>query len=198
MKLIVGLGNPGFLYAGSRHNIGFRVIKSLAKQLQVPLRRQHLCHALGGIGTYERTKILLALPLTYMNLSGKAVRALLEKEKIHPSQMLVIYDDVDLEFGRLKIRAQGSDGGHRGISSIIEELGHNSFCRLRIGIGRPSSRVPVAEYVLGAFSKTQQRELPRIIEEAADCGKNWATDGITKAMNTWNERIKREKLKRRE
>ena len=138
-KLIVGLGNPGLIYAGSRHNVGFAVLKSLAGSLKINFKRDSSVSALVAKDKLPQKDIVLALPQTYMNLSGIAVVALLKKFKINPKDLLVVCDDLDLELGKMKIRPQGSSGGQRGIASIIERLGTQDFCRLRIGIGRPKS-----------------------------------------------------------
>lgn len=148
MVLIVGLGNPGKEYERSRHNLGFQVVDRLAASLRTPAwKRQH--DALIARGSHQGCAYLLAKPQTYMNHSGRAVQALLHYYRIALADCLVIVDDLDLEPGRIRQRADGSDGGHRGLRSIIEALGSQSFKRIRIGIGRPQDKANVVSYVLG-------------------------------------------------
>jgi PTH1 family peptidyl-tRNA hydrolase len=148
MFLIVGLGNPGREFEGSRHNLGFQVVDRLAGQLKAPAwKRQH--DALVTRGSHAGRAYLLAKPQTYMNLSGRAVQALLHYYRISLANCLVIVDDLDLDPGRTRQRAEGSDGGHRGLRSIIESVGSQAFKRIRIGIGRPPDKRSVVSYVLG-------------------------------------------------
>lgn len=188
MKLIVGLGNPGRIYAGSRHNIGFSVVKSLAKKCRFSFRRDPRTFSLSVKGRREGEDIVLAMPQAFMNVSGQAVGALCKKHRIDIENMLVVCDDMDLEFGRLRIRPKGSSGGHRGLVSIIGVLGENTFCRLRIGIGRPSQALDAAGFVLSPFTKQERAELDGVIDAAADCCLSWATRGIAETMNIYNKR----------
>jgi len=202
MKLIVGLGNPGNLYVHSRHNVGFLVVRTLAQAHKILLKKEKGILSLSGKGKIEGQNIILAMPLTFMNLSGVAVGGLLKRYKINPSNLLVACDDLDLSFGRLKIKSSGSSGGHRGLKSIIESLKGDGFARLRIGIGRPaqaiSSRVKVkrddkadiSAYVLSHFSKKEKPELSELIEKASDCCRVWVAKGINKSMNIFNQRSK--------
>jgi peptidyl-tRNA hydrolase, PTH1 family len=184
--LIVGLGNPGRRYQGTRHNVGFMVV-------------DRICNALPG-GTaksrfqadYYETRdgdkrVVLAKPQTFMNESGIAVGQLVRWYKIPNDRVLVIYDDLELPFGALRLRASGSAGGHNGMSSVISHLRSEQFPRLRVGIDRPRSGSTVP-YVLSAFSASEQRELPRVLDSAADAARSWLRDGITAAMNTHNQR----------
>jgi len=191
MKLIVGLGNPGRLYADSRHNIGFLLVKALAKTFRVHLRKDTQGFSLSGRGKAEGENLILAMPLTFMNLSGNAVSALIKKYKIDLNNLLVVSDDLDLEFGKFKIKASGSSGGHRGLQSIIDALKENTFCRLRIGVGRPAADTDAAEYVLSAFNKKEKAELKEIIERAENCCRIWVAKGASVCMNNFNRRSKR-------
>lgn len=184
MKLIVGLGNPGRIYIDTRHNIGFRVIKTLARVYRIVFRRESSGLVLSGRGKIQGQEVVLAMPLTFMNLSGVSVRALFKKYKA--KDLLVICDDLDLEFGRLKIKSAGSSGGHQGLKSIIDSIGSKKFSRLRIGIGRPLKNIKPADYVLSPFNKKEKTQLPEIIERAIDCCRVWAGEGMTKCMNIFN------------
>jgi peptidyl-tRNA hydrolase, PTH1 family len=192
MKLIVGLGNPGNIYAESRHNVGFSVVKFLAIDLHAPLKKDSSVFSLSGKAKIEGQVVVSALPLTFMNLSGIAVSALVKKYKIDLSELLVVYDDLDLEFGRMKLRPCGSSGGHLGLKSIIEYLATSSFARLRIGISRPSFDRDPAEYVLGRFTKKESAKVKLILEEAVLCCKSWVTSGIVETMNIFNNRSRNE------
>ncbi|MBU0504146.1 MAG: aminoacyl-tRNA hydrolase [Candidatus Omnitrophota bacterium] len=190
MKLIVGLGNPGPLYAGSRHNIGFSVIKALAKEYKVSLKKELRSAALSGRCKIDGFGVILAMPLTFMNRSGLAVSSLLKKYKIEFENLLVICDDLDLELGRQKIKLRGSSAGHKGIQSIIDSLSNDEFARLRVGIGRPDSqRVDITEFVLSGFSKREVKEKDRMVEEACKCSLAWIGEGAIKAMNIFNKKI---------
>jgi PTH1 family peptidyl-tRNA hydrolase len=186
-RLIVGLGNPGLTYAGSRHNIGFAVLKFLAGSLKINFKRDVSVSALVSRSKGSQPDLILALPQTYMNLSGIAVKALLKKFKITPEDLLVVCDDLDLELGRMKVRPQGSSGGQRGMDSIIEHLGTRDFSRLRIGIGRPSNSQDAADYVLSGFSRKEKILLKQIEENAASCCISWVKNGIVKTMNIFNQ-----------
>ena len=186
MKLIVGLGNPGILYANSRHNIGFQVIKYLAKTEDIVLKKERNIRALSGKGKIGDFDVVLAMPLTFMNLSGEVVRPLLKKYKAGLGDLLVICDDLDLGFGRIKLQPHGSSAGHRGIKSIIDSLGSNEFCRIRIGIGRPKDNLEASEYVLAHFNRRENSQLPAIMNNARDCCRSWVGEGVEKSMNIFN------------
>jgi len=190
MKLIVGLGNPGRDYIYSRHNIGFSVIKSLAQLHKISLKKDTGILSLNGKAKLGRQNVILALPLTFMNLSGIAVKLLIRKYKIDLDSLLVVCDDLDLEFGRQKIRPSGSSGGHQGLQSIIESLGSPEFSRLRIGIGRPNTDINMAEYVLSPFSVREKEQVKDVIENAIQCCLTWMTKDIIIAMNIFNKRSK--------
>lgn len=186
MKLIVGLGNPGIFYSNTRHNIGFSVVKLLARLKKVALKKDKYVSALTGKIDLGGQQIVLATPLTFMNLSGLALSSLLKKYKIDLSELLVVCDDFDLEFGRLKIRPSGSSAGHRGIESVINSLGSNEFARLRIGIGRPQGVKEPRDYVLSRFNRKESAELKNILSAACDCCNMWVNEGINKSMNMFN------------
>ena len=173
MKIVVGLGNPGSTYEGTRHNIGFRVIDRLARQHNIALD-QHRCAALIGLGKSHEEPLLLAKPQTFMNRSGVAVAALLEEYGVTAADLVVIYDDLDLPLGRIRIRTQGNAGGHRGVSSIIEHLGGVPFNRIRVGIGRPPEGTAVIDYVLAPFGAAEMAELSTVIERSV--GRAWLSD----------------------
>ena len=185
MKLIVGLGNPGILYSGTRHNIGFQVIKHLAKSKNFALKKEKGFKALSAKGKLEGIETALAMPLTFMNLSGGALEPLFKKYQAELSDLLVVCDDLDLEFGQLKIRCGGSSAGHRGIQSIIDSFGSNEFNRLRIGIGRPKD-TGASEYVLSHFKRNERSQLPEIINRAKQCCLTWVSEGVEKSMNIFN------------
>ncbi|MDD5408544.1 MAG: aminoacyl-tRNA hydrolase [Candidatus Omnitrophica bacterium] len=192
VKLIVGLGNPGLIYAGSRHNIGFTVVKSLARLLKVALKKDGSVSALTAKTSCGQHNLVLALPQTFMNLSGIAVKALLKKFKLEPQDLLVVCDDLDLELGRIKIRPFGSNAGQRGMASIIEQLGTQDFNRLRIGIGRPKNPQDAARYVLAGFLRKEKALIELAQEDAVDCCLSWVENGIVKTMDSFNTRSKNE------
>jgi PTH1 family peptidyl-tRNA hydrolase len=188
VKLIVGLGNPGKIYVGSRHNLGYFIIKELASSHKVLVKKENGIAAFSARAKFEGQNIILALPVTFMNLSGSAVKALLKRYKIDLSSLLIVHDDLDLEFGRLKIKTEGSAGGHNGLKSIIDSLGTHEFCRLRVGIGRPAVNKDITEFVLSPFYKEEKKKLKGIIEDAVICCRVWATTGATASMNSFNRR----------
>jgi PTH1 family peptidyl-tRNA hydrolase len=189
MKLIVGLGNPGDLYLDTRHNFGSLIIRVLSKQHKVSLKKDPRTLSLCARVTLEGEKVILAIPLIFMNVSGGAVRALLKRYKLGPQDLLVICDDLDLELGRLKIRPRGSSGGHRGLESIINSLNSREFARLRLGIGRPpSGGIRQADYVLSGFNRKEEKQIRDITTRALECCEVWVTQGIEKSMNTFNRR----------
>ncbi len=186
MRLIVGLGNPGLIYAFTRHNIGFQVIKSLACSLKINLKRDRLIYSITGKGKCAGQDIILAMPQTFMNLSGVAVKAMFKKFRATPADLLVICDDLDLELGRIKIRPSGSSGGQRGIDSIIEHIGTQEFSRLRIGIGRPSRSTDATKHVLTGFSRKEKALVDQVKENSANCCLSWVEKGVVETMNIFN------------
>lgn len=186
MRMVVGLGNPGREYEETRHNAGFLAVDYLARAEGLTFASSDFSATLAR-GRISGQDVLLAKPLTYMNLSGLAVGALVRWYKLDPREdLLVISDDLDLPLGRLRLRARGSHGGHRGLLSIINELGTSDFARLRIGIGRPGERESVIDKVLGEFSDAEGRILDEVIGTAADAIRTWLTAGIQEAMNRYN------------
>jgi len=183
MKLIVGLGNPGSQYKDNRHNVGFGVIDALTRRWEIELsRRKH--HARYGSGTHGAEQVILLKPQTYMNNSGSSVAEAVNFYKTAPTDLLVVSDDMALELGQLRLRRQGSAGGHNGLKDIIEKLGCDDFARLRIGIG-PASFDAVG-HVLGAFSPQEKDVVGSAIEKAARAVECWLNEGIDQAMNEYN------------
>lgn len=185
MKLVVGLGNPGEKYQRTRHNLGFLVIDHLATQKKITITRR-LCDALIGEGSSTGEKLVLAKPQTFMNRSGVAVQGLLSQFSGSAKDLTVVYDDLDLPFGRIRIRPDGSAGGHRGILSIMESLAGAPFCRVRIGIGRPPEGRDAVDYVLEPFSAAEVSELPEQIARVAAAIESVLKDGIERAMEIFN------------
>ena len=191
MKLIVGLGNPGKIYRDSRHNVGFSLVKTLSRIYKIPLKKDNHAFSLSGKGQIEGKNLMLALPFTFMNLSGIAVSALLKKYRIDLENLMVVCDDLDLGIGTMKIKPSGSSGGHRGLESIIDSLGSQEFCRLRIGIGRPLNKnIDAVDYVLSSFTRKEKEEIKEIVERACDCLRVWITKGMIETMNIFNRRSK--------
>jgi PTH1 family peptidyl-tRNA hydrolase len=198
MKLIVGLGNPGREYRDTRHNVGFTVVEEMARRhgltwalapSQVP--ETFVAKWFGPValspGTPERrSSALLAKPLTFMNRSGEAVAALARYYDIAPADLLVVVDDVDLPFGRLRARERGSAGTHNGLRSIVDRLGSTEFPRLRLGVGRGDARRDLADHVLSKFEADEASDLESFIARAADAVEMFAADGILKVMNVYN------------
>ncbi|MEJ5226860.1 aminoacyl-tRNA hydrolase [Thermodesulfovibrio sp.] len=185
MTLIIGLGNPGRKYSQTRHNVGFMVIDNLAKRYGVSFveKKEYLI----GIGHVDGRRIALVKPQTYMNLSGVAVKKLVDKTILEnlPQSIIVIHDDLDLPVGKMKIKRNGSSGGHKGIQSIIENLGTKDFIRVKIGIGKDPG-IDVSDYVLKPFSKEQKPLVKEKILQAADSVVTILNEGVDKAMSIYN------------
>jgi PTH1 family peptidyl-tRNA hydrolase len=187
MKLVVGLGNPGNRYEGTRHNVGFAAVDLLAE-------RHHLVweSAPRGIDAlsvkWQNGGVVLAKPLTYMNLSGQAIVGLLQFFKIENADLLVIVDEAQLETGRLRARPAGSAGGHNGLKSVIASLGSDAFPRLRIGVGRGDTRRDLADHVLGKIEAAHRPTIEEAVRRAADAAEMFITDGILAVMNTFNRK----------
>jgi len=185
IKLIAGLGNPGEKYRGTRHNIGFDVIDELAHRLQSPLTTAK--HK--GIYTIVRSgghQVLLLKPLTYMNLSGESIAEVMRYYKIDIENLLVVYDDLDLPPGKIRLRQKGSAGGHNGIKSVIQHTGTEQFKRIRIGIGRPDGNNTVIDYVLGKFDKEQRLIMNEAVKKSADACLEWLEKPFPEVMNQFN------------
>lgn len=184
--LIVGLGNPGPEYAGTRHNAGFMVIDRLLAGFPAGrFEERHTASSSVWAGKFRGRALLLQKPLTFMNLSGQAVALLARRSGIQPESILVISDDLDLPVGRLRLRNGGADGGHNGLKSIIAELGSSSFRRLRIGIGRPKPGETV-DYVLSKFEGEEERRFETSLAAAAEAVRTVLTGGMARAMNRFN------------
>ena len=184
--LIVGLGNPGPEYAGTRHNAGFMVIDRLLAGFPAGrFEERHTASSSVWAGKFRGRALLLQKPLTFMNLSGQAVALLARRSGIQPESILVISDDLDLPVGRLRLRNGGADGGHNGLKSIIAELGSSSFRRLRIGIGRPKPGETV-DYVLSKFEGEEERRFEASLAAAAEAVRTVLTGGMARAMNRFN------------
>lgn len=186
MFIIAGLGNPGKRYENTRHNVGFDAIDELVDRYRIP--GSGVSHkAMVGKGIMEGQKVLLAKPLTYMNLSGEAIRGLVDYYKIDPeAELLVIYDDISLEPGNIRIRKKGSAGGHNGIKSIIAQLGTQNFQRIRIGVGEKPKNWDLADYVLGTFGKEDRPLVEEALGNAAEAAAMIVQGKIDEAMNRFN------------
>jgi len=192
MYLIVGLGNPGSKYAHTRHNVGFDVLEKLSRKLGVSISREKE-EALIGECFVNGQKVILALPQTYMNLSGEAVMRLVNWYKIPPENLLVVYDDIDLAQGAIRIRKNGSAGTHNGMRSIIGLLGYENFPRLRVGVGKKREGYELADWVLGHYIGEEQEVADKAFELAADAIVDYIENGIESAMCKYN--TKKEKKK---
>ncbi|OQP04388.1 aminoacyl-tRNA hydrolase [Geobacillus sp. 46C-IIa] len=186
MKLFVGLGNPGKEYEQTRHNIGFFVIDELAKRWNVSLKTAKF-RGLFGTASVFGEKVALCKPLTYMNLSGECVRPLIDFYGIAVEDVVIIYDDLDLPPGKIRLRLKGSSGGHNGVKSLIRHLGTEQFKRIRIGIGRPTNGQPVADYVLSRFTEEERRAVAEAVARAADACEQAVTTPFVQVMNDFNE-----------
>jgi PTH1 family peptidyl-tRNA hydrolase len=186
MWLIVGLGNPGERYARTRHNVGFRSVETLAERHSLTFRQQQANSQLAE-GIIHGQRVVLVKPQTYMNLSGQAVSALRNWYKIDPAhELLVIYDDLDLPFARIRIRERGSAGTHNGMRSIVAQLGTTEFPRLRVGIGQPPGKMDAADYVLSRFTPEEEAVLPDVLARVADAVDVILREGLITAMNRYN------------
>ena len=185
MKLIIGLGNPGSKYRETRHNIGFDVIAELARRHLTDRPKAKFDAEVGEVAI-ANCKCLLISPLTFMNLSGKSVVAAQSFYKTHADDLLVICDDLNLDVGRIRVRARGSAGGQNGIKDIIQRLGTSDFSRLRVGVGRPPPRWDAADYVLGKFGEDDRPVIDVAIKDAADAVEVWIKSGVQTTMNQFN------------
>ncbi|MCU5242443.1 aminoacyl-tRNA hydrolase [Bacillus cereus] len=185
MKLIVGLGNPGREYELTRHNIGFMAIDELAKRWNISLNEQKF-KGVFGAGFVNGEKVILLKPLTYMNLSGESIRPLMDYYKIDVEDFVVMYDDLDIPVGKLRLRMKGSAGGHNGVKSTISHLGTQEFQRIRMGIDRPKNGMKVVDYVLGRFTSEEIPDVNHSIGKAADACEEWLNKPFLQIMNTFN------------
>lgn len=185
MKWIVGLGNPGKQYEQTRHNVGFMVIDILASRWNIAVNKaKH--KALVGEGFVNGQKVALMKPMTYMNLSGEAVRSFMDFYEAPLEDLIVVYDDLDTEFGNIRLRYKGSAGGHNGIRSIIQHVQGQDWKRVRVGISRPQPGREIVDYVLSAFSKEEKEKLPAIVENACDAIEAALTEPFDKVMAKFN------------
>jgi len=185
-KLIVGLGNPGPKYQGTRHNAGFMVLDRLAHEAGIPVTRK----AFGGFygeGSFQGERLILLKPQTFMNLSGRSVAEALRFHKIDVKDMVVIHDDLDIPFGRVKLKEGGGHGGHNGLRSLMQVLGGGEFVRVRIGVGRPVHG-DAADYVLNNFSRDEQNGLDRVLDGAVGLLVMLMREGLPKTMSLYNNR----------
>jgi PTH1 family peptidyl-tRNA hydrolase len=187
MKVIVGLGNPGAEYAGTRHNVGFELVDLLASAHGIKVDyRQH--KAVTGRGTIAGESVLLVKPLTFMNNSGEAVSLIKQREELTPTDFLIITDDIHLPVGRLRLRAQGSSGGQNGLKSIASYLGTQEFHRLRIGVGEPPPGLQI-DWVLGRFNRADREIVDETLIVAMGAVEIWLQDGMETAMNRFNSTV---------
>ncbi len=188
IKLVVGLGNPGAEYAGTRHNMGFMTVSVLLEKLNSSFTGISRYESEIFTGQWKARTLTIQRPTTYMNRSGEAVRKLMTATGILPSELLVVYDDMDIEFGRLRLRENGSSGGHKGMESIISELGTDKFSRLRVGIGE-AEKGTVVDFVLSRFPAEAQEKLTAVLNAAAGCAQLALVRGVPEAMNRYNHWI---------
>ena len=185
MYLIIGLGNPEEEYSKTRHNMGFNAINKIAEKYEIEMKKTKF-NGIYGSGNIEGEKVILIKPQTYMNLSGKCVKEFLEFYKIEKEKMIIIYDDMDVEPGKIKIRKQGSAGSHNGMKSIISEIQTQEFPRIRIGIGRPIHENDKINYVIGNIPEEEMEKLEEGIEKAKEATIDILAKGIDHAMNKFN------------
>ena len=186
MKIVVGLGNPGKKYAGTRHNVGFDVLLGLSERFQAESWKSRFEAEIAEIQV-STEKVLLVAPQTFMNLSGRSVRSVIDFYKIPLDNLLLVHDDLNLSPGRLRLRSSGSAGGQKGLQNTIDQLGSSDFARLRIGIGRPEGQVTVTNFVLQKFGKAERTIIDSAIDRAMSAVECWITDGIDQAMNHYNQ-----------
>jgi PTH1 family peptidyl-tRNA hydrolase len=185
MRLIIGLGNPGAKYKFTRHNVGFEVVDRLAERLKIMTwHKKH--RALVSFRGLSNVELILAKPLTYMNSSGEAARELSEVYQLPVEEICVVYDDMNLDLGRLRIRKKGSDGGHKGMRSIVEQLNDENVARLRIGVGSPPDGVDPLDYLLSQFSDEERKVINQTEVYAAEALETILLEGIEAAMNKYN------------
>lgn len=191
MKVVVGLGNPGLQYEFSRHNIGFRIIDNLAREIETEFKKVKSYDSLISRGKINNYNLRLVKPQTYMNLSGKSVNKIVSYYRISFQDLLIVYDDLNLELGQIRIRKRGSAGGHKGVESIIQYLNSEDIPRLRIGIGKPSinSNFDYASYVLSNFDNNEKDKISEVIQLSTEAIKTIIEDGLEKAMRKYNKKL---------
>lgn len=186
MKCIVGLGNPGKKYAKTRHNIGFMIIEELANRHGWKLTKKKF-NSKFAVEMLGDEKVLLLAPQTYMNLSGEALGPLMSYYGIDIEDIVIIYDDLDLPTGKIRLRQKGGHGGHNGIRSVIDHVGTKEFKRIRVGIGRPTNQAPIIDYVLGTFDKEEKEDAISSIKKATDACETWINKPFNEVMNEFNQ-----------
>jgi peptidyl-tRNA hydrolase, PTH1 family len=187
VKIIVGLGNPGVHYQGSRHNVGFQVVDRLSERQRIPICSRRF-KALYGTGRINSEDVVLVKPITFMNLSGEAVRKTANAFSVAREDLIVIHDDLDLALGRLRVKRKGGDGGHQGVRSIVEAMGSNAFLRLKVGIGRPPKEVDPADYVLSPFEEDDQPEIDSALSRAAEAVAAILSEGVEAALTRFHKK----------
>ena len=185
MKIIVGLGNPGKEYEKTRHNTGFMVLDKIADKFNIEITKEK-SKALIGLGEINGEKVMLVKPQTFMNLSGEAVRGLVDFYKEDIDNIFIIFDDIDLEIGKIRIKERGSAGTHNGMKSIVSHLGTENFKRIKVGIGKPKENMDLISHVLGRFSDDEIKELEKSINNAVDSAIMLVENETAKAMNKYN------------
>lgn len=189
MKLIVGLGNPGEEYRLTRHNIGFLVLEELARLNNLKFKPNRKFKALTSELVTGKGHVYLAMPQTFMNLSGHSVRAIINWLKITPDEILVVMDDISLPFGAIRMKPKGSGAGHKGLGSIIDCLGTTEFSRMRIGIRGRKNIIDLSQYVLNKFTRPEQKKIPALLSIASLASLSWAQEGINVSMNKFNKYV---------
>ena len=187
VRLVVGLGNPGNTYKRTRHNVGFMVVDQISEAFSIALVKQKF-DTVFGRGFVDGVEVVLAKPMAFMNRSGPQVQKIARYYRILSEDMLVVHDDIDLAFGRIKIKEKGGDGGHKGVRSIIDAFGEGGFTRLRIGVGRPESAISAADHVLGRFKSDEKKVLDQIITAARDAVVTILCKGAKEGMNRFNDK----------
>lgn len=185
MKALIGLGNPGAKYKGTRHNIGFEVLAEIARRCAAAKPKNRF-DAEVSEGAFGNERVLLVAPQTFMNCSGRSVRQLLDFYQLGPGELLIICDDINLPVGRLRMRGSGTAGGQKGLADILRHLGANDVPRLRIGVSRPPENRDAADYVLARFSKSERSTIDAAVGRAADAAEVWVQQGVAAAMNRFN------------
>lgn len=187
MNIIFGLGNPGVRYRKTRHNIGFQIVDRLAEKYHIRLSSKRF-KSLYGKGWIDVKEVILAKPMTYMNQSGEAVREALNFFRLSVEDLIIVHDDLDLPFGRLRFKRKGGDGGHQGVRSITESLNQNNFLRLKVGIGRPPEGMDPSEYVLSPFDEIEQSKLEEVISRGVESIEVLLREGLERAMNQFQKK----------
>jgi PTH1 family peptidyl-tRNA hydrolase len=185
--VIAGLGNPGSKYSGTRHNVGFDVVDRLAQENNIRVNRLRF-KALTGEGFIGTEKVLLVKPSTYMNNSGESIREIMDFYKLEPENLLVVVDDIDIEFATIKLKKKGSAGSHNGLKSIIYHIQKDNFPRLKVGIGKKPPYYDLADFVLSKFSSDERKLVDQAIRKASEAAEEFVKSGIDKAMNEFNSR----------